>query len=394
MRSDCVGRKLSRRSARQPSYFTTDQPSISRIGTAELVLTFRQWFAWWIAQNGFQSSGYGDVEVRTWTASNTWSNWTTSVNNPSSGNTAYTGSSGGWSLASVDLSAYQNQQIEIGFLHYGGSGGAPGWYIDDVGVSLVSGIQNLPYAQGFESLSGIDGPGTNSWLGWSADNGVWQAGTPTNPNGPRAAFDGQSSATTVLAANYPGGVSISRLVSPIISLPAVASGQQIVMTFWQWFGWWIAQNGFQSSGYGEIQVSQLNNGSWTPWATVNNPNSGNGAYSGSSGGWSLASVDLSAYASSLVQISFLHSPGSGGDPGWCVDDVTVALQAIPYLPINQNVGFEKLYILKLVRGGTPTTGYGMLALQQIQMGLPQLMMARNAQELYSPGITLVGKRAD
>ena len=103
-----------------------------------------------------------------------------------------------------------------------------------------------------------------------------------------------------------------------MALPTVATGQHITLTFFQWFKWWAAQNGFQSSGYGVVEISTWTNGAWTLWAPVSNQ------FTGSSGGiWDQASIDITAYVGQLAQLAFLHYGGSGGDPGWYIDDVTI-----------------------------------------------------------------------
>lgn len=57
---------------------------------------------------------------------------------------SYTLTSGVWTNASVDLSAYAGKKVRLGFLlgqsrdGFGGGGVGPGWYVDDVTFNVVS----------------------------------------------------------------------------------------------------------------------------------------------------------------------------------------------------------------------------------------------------------------
>ncbi len=96
-------------------------------GKQQITLTFWQWFLW---GSGFFGASTGDVQVSTWNGT-AWTAWATVSNPP------YSGSSGGiWDQASVDLSAYAGQIIQIGFQHNGNQYTGPGWYIDDVEVNV------------------------------------------------------------------------------------------------------------------------------------------------------------------------------------------------------------------------------------------------------------------
>jgi bacillopeptidase F (M6 metalloprotease family) len=145
---------------------------------------------------------------------------------------------------------------------------------------------------------------------WSAHNGGWEVGAPTS--GPSGAHSGSSVGGTVLAGDYPN--TTSSLVSPTIELPAIGAGEEIHLRFWQWFS-------FDSHDVGDVQVSQLTApGVWSAWTTLT-------TYSGSSGVWSNALVDLSAYAGNSVRIGFQLRQGSYSyvGPGWYVDDVLIEI---------------------------------------------------------------------
>jgi bacillopeptidase F (M6 metalloprotease family) len=145
---------------------------------------------------------------------------------------------------------------------------------------------------------------------WAAHNGAWEVGAPTS--GPGAAHSGSSVAGTVLAGDYPN--TTSSLVSPTIELPAIGTEQEIHLRFWQWFS-------FGNYDEGNVQVSrQAAPGVWSDWTVL-------ATYSGSSGVWSNALVDLSAYAGGKVRIGFQLSQGivSYVGPGWFVDDVLIEI---------------------------------------------------------------------
>jgi len=101
-----------------------------------------------------------------------------------------------------------------------------------------------------------------------------------------------------------------RLVSPTIELPAIGTEEEIHLRFWQWFNF--------NSDAGDVQASQQTEpGVWSDWTTLT-------TYNRSSGVWSNAMVDISAYAGSNVRIGFqLRQLYSSVGPGWYVDDVLI-----------------------------------------------------------------------
>jgi hypothetical protein len=257
------------------------------LGTAEEIhLRFWQWFS-------FGSYDRGDVLVSQQTEPGIWSEWTTL--------TTYSGSSGVWSNAMVDLSAYAGSIVRIGFQLRQGSSSyvGPGWYMDDVSIEtrpITMLDTNDRYSFDFDQGMGD----------WSAHNGAWEVGAPTS--GPDAAHSGSSVGGTVLAGDYPN--TSSSLVSPTIELPAIGTAEEIHLRFWQWFS-------FGSYDRGDVLVSQqIGPGIWSDWTTLT-------TYNGSSGVWSNAMVDLSAYAGGNVRIGFQLRQGSSSyvGPGWYVDDV-------------------------------------------------------------------------
>ena len=126
---------------------------------------------------------------------------------------------------------------------------------------------------GFES-----GPGD-----WSADNGVWQIGTPTS--GPGSCYSGTQCAGTVLAGNYPQGMDSSLISGPVV-LPTVSGDEQVHLRFWEWFSYY---NGGADNG--QIKVSADGGSSWNDVGL---------AIENGSGGWTRRDVDLSTYAGQTV----------------------------------------------------------------------------------------------
>jgi len=180
------------------------------------------------------------------------------------------------------------------------------WFRDAAGNISARVCDAIIYGVDWESGLGF----------WSADNGVWQIGTPSVV-GPPGCFNGTQCAGTVLDNNYPPGTD-SRLISPGLRLPAVSASTEIHLRFNQWFA-------FGSGDWGQVQVSVWDAASstWGAWidegALVEN----------FSGGWSLKDVDLTAYASEIVRVAFFHSSDgvSTVNSGWYLDDITVVTSA-------------------------------------------------------------------
>ncbi len=223
----------------------------------------------------------------------------------------YSGWSPVWSQTIVDLSAYSDSTVSIAF-HFTSDWVYEdnGWYVDDIAV--VEGPIALNDPEGFELGIG----------GWSADNGLWEAGVPTA--GPGTAHAGQNCVATVLGGNYPGHAN-TRLVSPQISLPGLAKGEAFTLKFWHWFHLYESAHG---PDQGHIQIS-VDGG---VWRTIYGP------FSGWSPVWSQVCVDLSAYADSTVSIAYYFtSDWTYEDSGWYVDDVAIVEGPVVF---NNPEGFE------------------------------------------------------
>jgi hypothetical protein len=247
-------------------------------------LQFWHWFS--IASGGacFQRGDYGQVFARTnggeWTAISP---------------EFYDYSD--WSVASLDLRAFAESTIQVGFYFYANcSGASSGWFVDEIGI--VSGSYSMANPEGFETGLGA----------WAPDRGNWTVGTPTN--GPQRAHTGANCAAIVLDGTYPAYVS-SMLIGPWTTVPPVDSLPRL--RFWHWFS--INSGGacFQRGDYGQVFV-RTNGGEWTAVSPE--------YYNVSD--WTRASLDLSAYACQMIQVGFyFYSNCSGSSDGWFIDDVEI-----------------------------------------------------------------------
>ncbi len=212
----------------------------------------------------------------------------------------FDGTSSAWTQVYVDLSDYAGLTVDVAFRFTSGSfSTALGWYVDDVAIRHDP--VEYPNPEDFELGVGD----------WSADNGLWQVGTPTV--GPSAGHSGTDCAGTVLGGNYSDGAN-TRLVSPETTLPADrSSNSKILLLFWQWFS--------LSDDAGYVQIS-VDGGSWQ---TVH------GTVDGDSLEWTQVVVDLTAYAGSTIRLSFYFSSGSfSTDSGWYIDDVSLFFGPVVY----------------------------------------------------------------
>ncbi|HEV2208288.1 MAG TPA: choice-of-anchor J domain-containing protein [Verrucomicrobiae bacterium] len=258
---------------------------------------------WYNFGSGFYGNDSGVVEVST--NGTTWQ-----AISPT-----YTGFSGDWTYASVDLSVFAGRTVHLAFHAVDGNGTAQGWYIDD--ISVVSGTPVFNNPEGFEFGMGD----------WYAEQGSWQVGQPTKANGPPTnsvgsqAHSGTNCAVTILNANYPSTMN-SRFVSPVFTVPA--ANQYPRLRFWHWYNF---GSGFYGSDSGVVELKGTN-GTWQAISP---------AYTGFSGDWTYASVDLSAFAGQTVQLAFHAVDGNATAQGWYVDDISV----ITGTPVLDNPeGFE------------------------------------------------------
>ena len=179
---------------------------------------------------------------------------------------------------------------------------------------------------------------------WSAENGIWEAGSPVA--GPDSAYQGSGVAATILNGEYPANTS-SRLVSPNYILPSKESlnGGRLRLSLKHWYS-------MSSNDTGQIQIS-INQG---PWRTMPDTET----LSGLSNGWQhLVVGNLTAYADSSIRLGFLfNSSDSFTGEGWYIDDIQIFSESSESIN-NQN--FEGTVLDWLAEDnhwqfGQPTSG--------------------------------------
>jgi hypothetical protein len=269
----------------------------------ELRLRFWQWFSLW-SRSEWDEYDYGIVQIQQEMSPGVWSGW---INIGS-----VSVSSGAWTYANLDISAYAGKKVRIGFLldNYNDlsyPGVAAGWYIDDVSISVTQ-AKTYPYSDDFEGGIGD----------WGAYNGMWEIGASTLV----PCHSGTKCAGTVLNGNYPDWTD-SWLISPSIILPTIdnPAGEELHLRFWQWFSLW-SQSKYGRYDYGIVKIQQeTSTGGWSGWSDI-------GSVSVYSGAWTYANLDISAYAGKKVRIGFLLDNYNdlsyrGVAAGWYIDDVII-----------------------------------------------------------------------
>ncbi len=266
-------------------------------------LRFWQWYS---------INGHDFVEVQIKAGTNNWQSLAT-----------YTASSSGvWSRPSLDLSAYAGQTVQLGFYFesHGYAAGfnyytdvSSGWYLDDVTIRTGPDIFNNP--EMFES----------GWGDWDTDNyTLWQigrpeSGPPTNGFGERA-YSFTNCAATLLSANYSAN-SEGRLITPTFIVPSVSGDARVILRFRQWY-----QYGTGDAGL--VQISAPYDTNWNTLAVA--------ATNGTSGTWTLATVDMTQFQGQEVHVAFYHTADGDGSigAGWFIDDVSLSQATPTRLPLN------------------------------------------------------------
>lgn len=212
--------------------------------------------------------------------------------------------SGCWSPYIVDLAPYAGQEIRIGFRVIDAVDSSPqeswGWYVDD--IAIMDGKFPWQSPESFE-----DKHANPAYGGWYASRGVWEIGAPTA--GPSSAGGGLLCAGTRTSTSYPRYAN-SRLISPLLDIPADPLGGEVWLSFVQWFSF------YPEGDYGRVEI--LVDGTWSALSTNMDQ------YSGP---WTECLLDLSPYVGQTVRIAFRiidnvdSSPRE--NPGWYVDDVAI-----------------------------------------------------------------------
>jgi hypothetical protein len=308
-----------------------------------LVLGFWQSFQFGGGNGIGAGTSFGDVAVQTWNGT-AWSGWTQV-------SSYYSGDSAGWDFSEVDLAAYAGERIQFGFAQNGGPNPGAGWFIDNVSLSSVPDMQ-MNQMVNFGNFT------ATNWQGWSANNGVWQVGAPTNPdpNAPTAAYNGDTQcASSGLAADYPANQG-SGLISPAVTLPAVAPGQSLALGFWQWFQFGGGNGIGAGTSFGNVAVQTWNGTAWSGWTQVSP------YYSGDSAGWDYTQVDLTAYAGDRIQVGFGQNGGPNSGAGWFIDNVNVfipppTIQSLTLKPVSVPGGTSAVATVTLAGGPAQAGGF-------------------------------------
>jgi len=278
------------------------------VPAAKLFPRLRFWH-WYAFASAYYGNDYGVVEIKV--GGNAWQ----------AVSPQYIGNSGDWTCASVDLSAFAGQTVQLAFHSVyinGQSAVGPGWYVDD--VSLITGTPVLNNLEGFEVGFGD----------WYAEPGIWQVGSPTKSGGPATnslgsqAYAGTNCAVTVLNNNYPAGMN-SRLISPPFVLPHGG--------FLRFRHWYSFASAYYGNDYGVVEIKVGTNA----WQEVSPHYIGNGA------SWTQPYIDLTSFGGQTVQLAFhaVYANGQGASgPGWYVDNVQVfpdtSSAANPYVNIARS----------------------------------------------------------
>lgn len=211
---------------------------------------------------------------------------------------------GCWSPYHADLSPYAGQTVQIGFHMIDAVDSSPqeswGWYVDD--ISIIDGKFSCLMPETFD----IDCHGPQ-YGGWYATRGVWQIGPGTH--GVEGALSGHFCAGTRLDGNYPRYAN-SRLVSPILEIPAEPFGGEVWLSFMHWYQF------YPEGDYGRVEV--LVDGSWTSISSD---------FKEYSGPWTECILDLTPYLGQSIRVGFHIADAVDSSPaeqyGWFIDDFAV-----------------------------------------------------------------------
>ncbi|WP_298544758.1 M14 family zinc carboxypeptidase [uncultured Aquimarina sp.] len=186
-------------------------------------------------------------------------------------------------------------------------------------VPACAGISAFPYTEGFEANLGAWTDANTDDINWTRDSN----GTPSNGTGPSSAQEGSFYIFTEASGNgngYPGKVAL--LDSPCIDLGAL-TGATLE------FGYHM--NG-TNMGSLEVLVSTDDGSSYT---SLWNRNGTQGNQ------WNQASIDLSAYVGSVIQLQFKGTTGTGFRSDMAIDDLKILSTTpdtqAPSVPANLSV---------------------------------------------------------
>ena len=172
--------------------------------------------------------------------------------------------------------------------------------VNDVSSGCSGGINSFPYAEGFENTLGGWTQSSNDDINWTVDSN----GTPSSGTGPSAASQGSFYVFVEASGNntgYPNKQAI--LNSPCFDLSALSAAV---------FSFKYHQFGAANMGSIDLEVSDDNGASWTSlWNSTGNL--GNT--------WLTATIDISAYVGSSLQLRFNRITGNTWQADIAIDDI-------------------------------------------------------------------------
>ncbi len=175
--------------------------------------------------------------------------------------------------------------------------------ITTLGTPACAGINSYPYSESFETNLGVWTNATGDDIEWTRDSG----GTPSTGTGPSTGQDGSfylytEASTNVTPAGSPNKIAL--LNSPCIDLSSVPNASLD-------FGYHMLG---ANMGSLQVLVSTDNGASYTSVWSQN----------GSQGNvWNQASVALTAYAGSVIQLQFKATTGTGWSSDIAIDNIKI-----------------------------------------------------------------------
>jgi len=228
---------------------------------------------------------------------------------------------GKWMKRSIDLRAYVGKNITLVFNYTTtGSPDDPGWYLDNVrffNIDEVNTYNNdLEYPCCGTSEGGDDPNPLKEWFysDDTYDNCDWEHGTPTA--GPSEAANGSFCWGTDLD----GDTNNDQLSFLLLDYEYVCAGGNL--TFWHWYD-------TEADVGGQVQISIDHGATWSVLDPDAYPSSSVGAlgntpgYTGNSGGWVLAELDLDDYIGLDMMLKFVYGDDDATQKaGWYIDDIS------------------------------------------------------------------------
>jgi len=218
---------------------------------------------------------------------------------------------GKWTEHTIDITEYIGEEVRIGFVIDDNQDGSYdyqsyGWYIDDLQFS--EGAKYIGNPERFENF----GPN------WWTLRGLWEVGEPTT--GPGTAWSPPNCWGTNLDGNYPYGA-LDYLNTPPITLDNTPG---LTLRFKHWFSF----SGQYGVDYGRVNIKPEG----AEWVQLS-PD-----FTGSSGGWTQYTHDLSIYAGQSIQIGFSIRDVQDGSytrqsSGWYIDDFEIVGMPMAEAPV-------------------------------------------------------------